>query len=54
MFKTGYIIIKTTFESKKDAGMILKNHKYKTPGITSVKINNGSKKYLNWLKENSK
>ena len=101
----GYIIIKTTFENKKDAELItrklidaklaaciqlsgvesyyrwndkteksneykieiktlsknykkieefiLKNHKYEIPEIVAVKIKKGSKKYLNWIKENS-
>ena len=101
----GYIIIKTTFENKKDAELIarklvdaklaaciqlsevesyyrwddkieksneykieiktlsnnykkveeliLKNHKYEIPEIVAIKIKKGSKKYLNWIKENS-
>jgi len=33
--------------------LILKNHKYEIPEIVAIKIKKGSKKYLNWIKENS-
>lgn len=31
--------------------LITKNHKYEVPEIISYKLNNGSKKYLNWMKK---
>jgi len=36
---------------KKIEELIKKNHKYKIPQIISVKINKGSKDYLNWINE---
>ncbi len=47
--------IKTTEENyKKIEELILKNHKYEIPEIVSYKLNNGSKKYLDWIKEETK
>jgi len=36
---------------KKLEEFIIKNHKYELPEIISVKINNGYRKYLNWIGE---
>ena len=42
--------IKTSSENyKKIEEFILKNHKYKIPEIVAIKIENGSKKYLDWV-----
>ena len=34
--------------------LITKNHKYEIPEIISYKLNKGSKKYLNWIKQEVK
>ena len=36
---------------KKIEDLILKNHKYEIPEIISYKLNKGSKKYLDWIKQ---
>ena len=47
------LMIKSTednFEALENT--IIKLHPYKLPEIISVKINNGSQEYLNWIKQN--
>jgi periplasmic divalent cation tolerance protein len=39
---------------KKIEELIIKNHKYKIPEIIAYKISKGSKKYLNWMKNEIK
>ncbi len=47
------VSIKTISNKYKDIEkLILKNHPYELPEVISTKIKKGSKRYLNWVKEN--